>query len=293
MIVRWSRAPRRKQALLICCGALAGLGALAIAAQRALVPRTTTASEPSVLSGTPIEESFGLGAGVTYAHANAKVFDFEFHAPGRAVVVLHFQSRDISEGEVIVAVNAVSVGAVPADLLDVDQIAHEMIVPPELLKKGETNRIAFESTRNPPRRDIWRVWNIWIETNALPEVPPDQLLREASATFERAELNFARREVAAPNRYSAWKEYRIAWLTLQALPDPKPELYLRAQDRMRDAQRELDRICAALMLHVQRAYSLKDWASARGALDEVKSYFPGSDQTCPWKAEQRRAELKL
>ncbi len=290
--VLWSRASLKAKALIVSCGAIAVLGLIGAAAHRALAPPARIASEPTVLSGTPIEESFGLGAGVRYSHHDAKVFDFEFHAPGRAVVVLHFQSRDISEGEVIVTVNAVSVGTVPADLLEVEQVAHEIVVPPELLRKGR-NRIAFESTRNPPQRDAWRVWNIWVETNALPEMTPDQLLREASAIFERAEQNFARREVAASNRYSAWKEYRSAWLTLQALPDPKPELYLRAQDRMRDAQRELDRICAALMLHVQRAYNLKDWASARDALEEVKSYFPGTDQPCPWKAEQRRVELKL
>jgi hypothetical protein len=62
---------------------------------------------------------------------------------------------------------------------------------------------------------------------------------------------------------------------------------------MREAQRELDRLCAKLMLQLQRSHVLKDGVAARDALDEIKNYFPGPDHPCPWKAEQRRAELKL
>jgi hypothetical protein len=45
------------------------------------------------------------------------------------------------------------------------------------------------------------------------------------------------------------------------------------------------------MLQLQRSYVLKDGAAARDALDEIKNYFPGPDHPCPWKAEQRRAQL--
>jgi len=294
LAARWRRASKRVRALTASGIALALLGTIGAQTRRALTSSAIgSEKEPTVLSRSVIEESFGLGEGVTYLHPEAKAFDFDFHAPGRAVVLLHFQSRDISDGEVMVTANGENVGAVPPDLLAGEEVFHEMIIRPELLKKGERNRVAFESTRNPPHKDPWRVWNLWVETNALPQAPSQQLLQEAAAVFRRAEQNFIRRDVASSNRYIAWKDYRSAWLMLQALPDPKPELYARAQDRMREAQGELDRLCAALMLHVQRSQSLKDWASARDALDQVRNYFPGGDQPCPWKAEQRRAELKL
>jgi hypothetical protein len=288
----WSRASRATRVLIAIGAAGAVLGSLGALSQR----RSSAAKvgpEPTALTRRAIEESFGLGVGVTYPHPDAKAFDFEFRSTGRAVVVLHFQSRDISEGEVVVNVNGAHLAAVPADLIDVEQVFHQMAIRSELLKNGERNRIAFESTRNPPQRDPWRVWNLWVETIALPQLPPDPLLHEASATFRRAEQTFARREVAASNRYTAWKDFRSVWLTLEALPDPKPELSSRAQDRMREAQRELDRLCAKLMLQLQRSHVLKDGVAARDALDEIKNYFPGPDHPCPWKAEQRRAELKL
>jgi len=287
----WSRASRPTRLLIAIGAASAILGFLATVSQRWSSPPARVGAEPTALTRTAIEESFGLGVGVTYPHPDAKAFDFEFRTPGRAVVVLHFQSRDVSEGEVVVHVNGAHLGAVPADLIDVEGVFHQMAIRSDLLKNGEPNRISFKSTRNPPRADPWRIWNLWAETIALPQLPPGPLLHEASAIFRRAEQTFARREVAASNRYTAWKDFRSVWLTLEALPDPKPELSSRAQDRMREAQRELDRLCANLMLQLQRSYVLKDGAAVRDALDEIKNYFPGPDHPCPWKAEQRRAQL--
>lgn len=289
----WSGASRTTRVLIAIGGASAVLGSLAAVSQRPSSPAEKVGAEPNALTRSPIEDSFGLGVGVTYPHPDAKAFDFEFRAPGSAVVVLHFQSRDISEGEVLVKVNGAHLGAIPADLIDVEGVFHQMVIRSSLLKNGEPNRIVFESTRNPPQADPWRVWNLWIEAIALPQLPPDPLLHEASAIFRRAEQTFARREVAASNRYTAWRDFRSVWLTLQALPDPKPELASRAQDQMREAQRELDRLCAKLMLQLQRSLALKDGAAARDALDEIKNYFPGPDHPCPSKAELRRAELKL
>ena len=33
-----------------------------------------------------------------------------------------------------------------------------------------------------------------------------------------------------PERYEAWREFRNAWLMLEAHPEPKPELYLLARE---------------------------------------------------------------
>jgi hypothetical protein len=47
------------------------------------------------------------------------------------------------------------------------------------------------------------------------------------------------------------------------------------------------------MLEIHRAQQVKDWRAARATLDQVKLYFPGSDQHCAYRAEQKRAELDL
>jgi hypothetical protein len=250
--------------------------------------------EPAVLGGAAIEASFGIGEGVTYAHDDGKAFELGIGGTGPAVAVLHYQSRDISDGEVEVVVNGQSIGTVPADGLAPEQVLQEMLIRPELLQNGQ-NRIEFRRSGDRPRggEGRWRIWNIWVEVSALPQVPSEELLHEAWSMFRRAEQNFERRDIALPNRYSAWKDYRNAWLMLLAMPDPKPELFLRAQERMRDAQRELDRVCSALLLGLQRSFALNDARSAQAIFDDVKAYFPGGDQRCVYKAEQKRAELKL
>jgi hypothetical protein len=229
---------------------------------------------------------------VTYPRPGGKVFNFELHAPGRALAILHFQSRDISPGQVKVTVHGKEVATVPADALNSD-LPHQVLIGPDRLKHGEKNRIAFERTRDQSGSGRWRIWNIWAETVMLPEMPPEQLLREANASFGRAQQNFEHREVGAANRYLAWKDFRTSWLTLEAHPDPKPGLYLLARDRLREAQEELDRLCSRMLLEIHRAVQVRDWRAARATLDQVKLYFPGNDQPCPHRAEQKRAELHL
>lgn len=285
------RGTQRTRALVLVLG-LAAIGVLAGLA-RHLTGSSPVPPEPSVLGGSMVAQSFGLGAGVTFSHPERKAFDYFFDAPGMALAIVHFQSRDISEGEVVVTANGLPIGSVPPDVLDADQVFHQLVIRPGLLKKGEHNRIAFESTRNPPHRDPWRVWNLWVETKALPKLAPLALTREAADVFLRGDQSFARRQIAAANGYEAWRDFRAAWLMLEALPDPKPDLYERAQARTAQAHRELDRVCASLLLKLQRSHALGDLASARAALEEVKSYFPGSDHPCPWKAQQRWAELNL
>ncbi len=300
--VRWfRRAPRAadrarivRAILGVACSAVA-LGVLVMVMHQTFGDRerSTLPPEPERLSQTPIEDSFGLGEGVTYVRPDMKVFDFELHSPGRAVAVLHYYSRDISPGEVVVSANGAEVGTVPADPVNTSDVSHEIIIRPDLLKRGEQNKIIFDNTRNPPGSETWRIWNVWLEVIMLPEMARDQLLREANLSFRRAQQNLEHRDVGAANRYLAWKDYRSSWLTLEAHPDPKPDLYLLSRDQLQEAQQELDRICSKLMLEVHRAQQVKDWRAARAALDQVKLYFPGNDQSCPWRAEQKRAELHL
>jgi hypothetical protein len=243
-------------------------------------------SEPLTLSATPIAQSFGYGQGVTFSHPEMVGFDLELSAPGRVLVVLHVQSKEIRPGEVLVSANGAEVGALPADVLNPDFVSHEIIVRPELLKRG-SNKISFENI-HAPGRQTWRIWNLWAETHLLPELPPEQLEREAWLSYRRGRETLVRQEVAPANRYLAWKDFRSAWLALEAIPDPRPSLYGLVREGLGEAQRELDQICSKLLLQIHRYTQVKDWGGAQGTLEEIRAYFPGKDHSCPSRAERIR-----
>jgi hypothetical protein len=250
-------------------------------------------NEPVALSTQPISDSFGVGPGVTWPRADLKTFTWEYAAATRAVVILHFQAQGISQGEVVVTVNGVDVGPVPADTLASRDRSLELMIPPNLLKKGEVNRITFDNTKNPPGEDEWRIWNVWVEKALLPELPPEQLMDKAREAYQRGKQNFERADVGARNRYEAWKSFREAWLTLEAYPDPKPDLYLEAKDRMKEAQQELDKTCAKLLLEAEGYYNQKNFRFAKNTLEHIREYFPEFDQPCATHAENKRAEYGL
>jgi pSer/pThr/pTyr-binding forkhead associated (FHA) protein len=249
--------------------------------------------EPAELTRKPIDHAFGWGEGVHYKRPDMKVFEFVLVSSVRAIAIIHYQAKDISEGEVVITANGRELGTVPADTLNSQDRALEVVIPATVLKRGEKNQIIFDNVKNPPEKDPWRIWNVWVEPVMLRELPPEELLREAKVAFDRAILSFDRREVGAGNRYEAWNEFRTAWITLEAYPDPKPELYLLAREKMRETQRELDQLCSKLMLEVERYYNQRDWDRARGSLEHVKSYFPNRDQLCPLKAARKRVEYGL
>lgn len=247
-------------------------------------------NEPSELSNKAIGDSFGLGPGVTWPRPDLKTFIWEYTAATRAVVILHFQAQGISQGEVVVTVNGVDVGQVPADTLASRDRPLEIMIPPHLLKKGEINRIVFDNTKNPPAEDEWRVWNVRVEKALLPELPPDELVAKARESYARGKLNAQRADVGARNRYEAWKSYREAWLLLEAHPEPKPDLYLETMEQMREAQKELDRTCSKLLLETEGYYNQRNYKAARDTLDHIHEYFPEFDQPCRMHAENKRSE---
>jgi hypothetical protein len=255
--------------------------------------RITRGPEPTGLTGAPMKDSFGLGDNVDWERADQKSFDWEYTAATRAVVILHFQSQGISQGELVVSVNGVDVGQVPPDTLASADRSLEIMIPPQHLKKGEPNRITFDNVKNPPGADPWRIWNVWVEKALLPELPPDQLLLSARDSYKRGKLNLDRPDVGARNRYDAWKFFREAWLLLEAHPEPKPDLYYEAQDKMRVAQQELDRTCSKLLLEVEKYYNQNNWKAASATLDHIRKYFPEYDQPCAAKAEQKRIQYEL
>jgi hypothetical protein len=164
------------------------------------------------------------------------------------------------------------------------------MIPPNLLKKGEINRIAFDNTKNPPAEDEWRIWNVRVEKALLPELPADELVTKAKESYARGKMNAQRADVGARNRYEAWKSFRESWLLLEAHPDPKPDLYDETQEQMREAQKELDRTCAKLLLETEGYYNQHNYKAARDTLDHIQEYFPEFDQPCRMHAENKRSE---
>jgi len=168
------------------------------------------------------------------------------------------------------------------------------MIPSQLLKKGETNRIVFDNTKNPPGDDEWRIWNVSLEKVLLPEIPPEQLVEEARKAYARGRKNMETAEVGARNRYEAWKSFREAWLLLEAHPEPKPDLYYESRERVKETQKELDRVCSKLMLEVESYSNKQNWEAASSTLNHIREYFPDDyDQSCAYMAEVKRARLGL
>jgi hypothetical protein len=271
--------------------AFAAAGLLVVAGATALLlpdeKRVALGPEPQALiANTPIEASFGLGEGVDYERADQKVFDFEFRSPVKLVAVLHFQARDISMNEVVVSVNGTPIDLVPADTVAVNERSNELVIPANVLVRNGLNKIAFDHTGNPPQRERWRVWNIWVEVFPLPELGRDELVRLAQEHLSRGQELWDRRVIGAENLYGAWRAFREAWLTLEALEGPHPLELTLAYDKMREAQLALDRKCSQLLLEAQSAYNQKQFEAARMTLEHVDEYFPRRDQPCPYRAEQ-------
>jgi pSer/pThr/pTyr-binding forkhead associated (FHA) protein len=293
----WLQASRQTRTLVHGGAAGVLLGAIGLAYVLVLgrpQQLPDLAPEPSVLSRAPIEESFGLGPEVTYRRPDMKVFTFDFISPVRALVILHFQAADISAGEVTVSANGVEVATVPPDTLNAADRVIEVVIPATVLKRGEPNQIIFDNIRNPPGADPWRIWNLSITPEALPELPLEQLQVEAKEAFDRAVRYFDRRDIGAENRYQAWKDFRKAWLLLEGHPEPRPAMYRMALARMREAQQELDATCARLMLDVQTKLRRRDRFEARNSLDTVALFFPNEgDQLCARKATVMRLDYQL
>ncbi len=279
---------RRPAAWLLLAPIGASLAALSLKVRRTEVRE----AEPTLLTGAPLTASFGVGEGVGFAHPGGKEFEFELNAPLQAVIFLHFQSKDVSPGQLTIQANGLPVGEVPPDGLRSEEFWREVFIPARALKMGEVNRVAFVPVRPTPGQK-WRIWNAWVEIALLPQMPLLQLVSEAEGSYRRAQQSFERREIGPGNRYLAWKNARESWLMLEAHPEPRPGLYLLAREKMGEAQLELDRVCSKLMLEFQRHFQLKNLEKAQGTLEQVNSFFPAPDQPCPGLAQRQRSALGL
>lgn len=247
--------------------------------------------EPVALTRQPIPYSFGLGDEVDYDRGDQKIFNFEFASATRAVAVVRYQSANVSQGEVSITLNGVEQGFVPPDTLDRDR-EEEQLLSPKDLKKGETNQLIFDNTKNPPGKETWQISNISVEVIPIPEGTDDELKSLASEYAKKGKEYYDSRDIGADNLFRAWKSYRSAWLTLEAMNE-KPELYTYVRESLATSARELDGICRRMMLDIQRSIQLKNGKKAAQTLDEIDRYFPTNEHRCHNQAHALKQKLEL
>jgi len=287
----WADASPAKRGVLVTVVGLLVLGGLGggyMALSQGAGP-VERAEEPATLGREPVPQSFGLGEGVDFDRPDSKTFKFEVSAPGEVAVLLHYQSGDIQEREVSVSVNGVEVGFIPADRLGSDLVDNEVLVPVKVIQRNEINSVIFDNVKNPPGQDPWRIWNVRVEVVAIPQGTPEELLNRAQQSFRRGQQSMDAKDVGAENRYRAWREYRAAWLSLEGLAD-KPDLYGFARDKVKEAQRELDSKCNALMLSVRNHEidpATTNFDRVKEELRYARNFFPGKDQPCYWKIREK------
>lgn len=291
----WTEASVPQRALastLVGLATLALVGGLVLAAMPE-GPKPPP-PEPDVLTQDPLEASFGLG-NVTYERADQKTFDFEVKSPVQVMAVLHYQARDInSKDEVSITVNGVELAWLPPDTLDVNERTLEVLVPANLVKRGETNTVTFDNQRNPPEADTWRIWNLWLEIAVLPERDEQGLIADAEAKFKRGTMKWEQRDIGASNRWDAYKNFREAWLTLEAIPPTaRPYTYQLSRDRMNEAKRALDEKCNELLLKAKSAFQFGKYDQARYELNHVKDFFPSRAHICQARADFEWQQMEL
>jgi hypothetical protein len=295
LLVWWKElSPRGKSVAGVMTGlVLVGMIALVLSVFR---PARSTARpkgpEPTEISLTPLPDSFGLGEGVTWTRPDLKAFDFQFISPTRAVVVLHYQTSNVSAKEVSISLNGVEQDWVPADTATSAEREIELILALKLLKRSERNQITFDNVRNPPGQESWRVWNVYVEVIPVPELPEAELLSLARKQATTAERFYEQKDVGSENLFKAWKHYRSAWLTLEAM-ELRPDLYNDVRFQLQQTGAELDQQCRRLMLDFQRNVQFRDGDKAVATLQEVMRRFPTTEHRCHNLAIEKATEYEL
>jgi hypothetical protein len=251
-----------------------------------------TGAEPSELSLSPLPDSFGLGQDVTWKRPDLKAFDFQFISPTRAVVVLHYQANNISPQEVTVSLNGVEQGWVPADTSASAERDIELILALKVLKRSERNQLVFDNVKNPPGQESWRISNVYVEVIPVPELPTSELLSLARKQATAGQKFYELKDVGSENLFKAWKAFRSAWITLEALED-KPDLYNDVRFSLSETSRELDQQCRKLMLDFQRNLQFRDGDKAVATVQEVMRRFPTTEHRCHNLAIEKATEYEL
>lgn len=281
----WEEMPKAARGALIAFMVLMVAGSIGLVVWATGGKRIQRKDEPKELqaNGQAIPESFGAGDDVDYTTSDQKTFTFTTASPTRVVGVLHYQARNVARDEVAITLNGADVGTIPPDTMDADNRELDLVLPAVQLRKSEEgNTLVFDNVNNPPRNDTWKVWNVWVEINPVPEMSAEDAERRAQEEIDRANVLAERRDIGAENLFSAWKTYREAWLLLEATPSHSVELDSIARTRMRELRPELDRKCNAMIIEVKKAMNQKseDVSKARAILEDVPRYFPSREHPC-------------
>ncbi|MBS1148872.1 MAG: hypothetical protein H6Q89_570 [Myxococcaceae bacterium] len=294
----WGDLPRPARIAFSFLGALFVLGTVGFVVMQ-LIPKDTgpkkiEASELTANSAG-IEDSFGLGEEVVWQRPDMKLFNFSLASPTQVVAVLHFGARDISKDEVSITVNGAEAGFVPPDTLDASRDI-EIVLPPNIVKPREQNQLVFDSTKNPPGNDPWRVFSIWIEIIPIPELSPEETARLAKDSIISADRLFDARTIGPENLFKAWKVYREAWLLMESLPDKSAvsEVYSYARSRMRELRPMLDTKCNGLMVEHQKAIHSRppNLKKAIQLLKEVERYYPTREHPCYGRSKAMLSDME-
>lgn len=275
--VLWQEFPKPTRIALGIIGSLVIVGMLGGLISAMIPRRPFKRNEPAELvpNGVPIVESFGEGDGIDFSRPDMKTFTFTFAAPTAIVGVLHYQARDCGKDEVSIELNGTQLGSVPADTVDVDNRQLEVVLPTGQMKVNEPNEVVFDNVTNPPANDPWRLWNLWVEVIPVPRMTAEEAGRRAKEDLERAARLYELRGVGAMNLFHAWKQYREAWLLLEATPGRPDELLQHARARMKEIRPELDKMCSLMLVSYQREMNHKNpnIAAARQMLEDIPSHF--------------------
>lgn len=296
LLNRWRDLPRRIRSI---AGVVTGLMIVASLALilRMFLPAAGSGGglrlEPSELGAQILPDSFGLGEGVAWQRPDLKQFQFQFASPTRAVAVLHYQARDITHSrEVSIQLNGVELGWVPPDSSEAGERELQMLIPVSMLRRNEPNQLVFDNMLNPPAEEPWRVWNVYVEVIPVPELPVAQLLAKANEEAAAARRFHDQRAIGSENLFKAWKLFRSAWITLEAL-DQKPDLYEEVKFLLAQTASELDQDCHRLMLDFQRSVQYRDGDKALSTVQEVLRRFPTTEHRCHNLAIEKANEYEL
>jgi hypothetical protein len=192
----------------------------------------------------------------------------------------------------MVTLNGAEAGRVPADTPDALEREIVLLLSPKLLKRNATNDVIFDNVRNPPGKEPWRIWNLWLEVIPLPELNDDEALEQASDFIKQGKKAYELRDVGSENLFKSWKAYRSAWISLEGLAR-KPEEYELVRAQMANVGKMLDQQCAKMMLGVERSLQLKDRKKAKQTVDDIGRYFPTTEHRCHNLALQTAADNEL
>lgn len=293
----WNDLPESARKFLGTLSALGALGIVGAALFYAVQSNRPRPKEPEAvvlaLNGAPIEQSFGYGPDVSYERADLKSFTFATVSPNRLVGILHYKAKNISQDEVSISLNGTDLGVVPPDTLSPETRDLEVVLGAATIKAREQNLLLFDNVRNPPGREDWRIWDLWLELIPLPELSADASARRAKDAIARAEKLYERRAIGAENLFLAWKTYREAWLSLESTPERPQQLHTIARTRMREIRPELDALCNSMLVPLRAAYEQQsyDARKIKALAMGITAYFPTREHPCFLIAQSIQRDL--